>query len=114
MFESLERRRMFAVSLSPKGVLEITGTPVSDVMTLNTATPGVISVTLNGQEFSFARSGVVKVVFDCKNGNDRVDLHNTDVTLPVEILGGAGKEDMAGIFEVSPVRISGVEFLLMP
>lgn len=74
----LEPRRLLAVSLSPDGMLSVTGTNGNDALVLN-KTAGTLNVSLNGvaQDFSFGQ--VTSVQFNGRGGDDTLRVRHADV-----------------------------------
>ena len=90
--ESLETRRLLAVSLSTN-VLTITGTSGNDNVTVTQGSS--ITVTLNGKKTSYKATRVNAIRVEGGNGNDNIDLGN-DVTRRATINGGAGNDRISG------------------
>jgi Ca2+-binding RTX toxin-like protein len=104
--ESLEGRRMFAVTPAPlpfvdaDGVLQVGGTNKADVMTLSVDTAaGMVNVVVNDVTTPIALAGVVSVNVNGGNGSDTMTVTETvagEFTLPVVMNGGNGKDTLAG------------------
>jgi len=92
MFELLENRRLYSVSLA-NGVLQVTGTGAADQISisLNTAKTQV-RVSQNGASTqSFAKTDVQKITVSALSGNDVVKI-SKDVTAPATLNGGTGDD----------------------
>jgi Ca2+-binding RTX toxin-like protein len=96
--ETLEARRLFAITLS-NGVVTITGTSGDDVVEFEYRSDVVqIAVTLNGSEKRYAPGLVTKFVVSSGDGNDRIEYSsaNGGVAVPSFIDAGAGNDIVLG------------------
>jgi Ca2+-binding RTX toxin-like protein len=105
--ESLEGRQLFAAApppapfVDPAGVLQVAGSNKSDVITVSLdPAASMVNVTVNGTTSAFdlsAVTGGVTVVGG--NGKDDVRVVEAtagEFTLPVNFLGGNGKDTLVG------------------
>jgi Ca2+-binding RTX toxin-like protein len=93
MFESLESRRYFNVTLDENGLLTVMGTPSNDVIHF-TESGGQMLVSMNDQIKSFRASSVTAIHVDAGDGDDSVILGRRSV--PSTLLGGDGNDTLSG------------------
>ncbi len=97
--EQLESRVLMSASLTPSGLLSITGTEHNDRITIRTAkTQGYISVSMNGQRRLFEQSKITSIKVNALAGNDDllVWAKGTPISVPMKISGGAGNDNLSG------------------
>jgi Ca2+-binding RTX toxin-like protein len=92
MIECLEERRLLAASLV-NGVLNIPGTPRSDVIATRIVGKNVV-VTINTVDSKFALARVRGIVINGNHGNDFIA--NGAGTIPARIIGGNGNDTLSG------------------
>jgi Ca2+-binding RTX toxin-like protein len=104
--ESLEGRRLFAVTPAPipfvdsDQILQVEGTRQSDVIVISVDTvAGMLNVVVNDVTTPIALASVVGVNVTGGNGRDQMSVAETvsgEFTLPVTMSGGNGKDTLVG------------------
>src|SRR2546430_361789 len=97
--ESLEARRMFALTLASVATaygtqLQITGTSSDDRISLNKTDTGY-SITGQGGFFATCKGTYTSIVISAGRGNDAIAV-GTGVTTSVKLYGGAGNDTLVG------------------
>jgi Ca2+-binding RTX toxin-like protein len=99
MVEALEERRLLSGATLSGGVLDITGSRLSDRITIErNASGGSYVVTVRGQSFVFAADKVKQINIVCGRGNDLVAISNTNggVGPRRAVDGGDGDDTLVG------------------
>jgi Ca2+-binding RTX toxin-like protein len=98
MFEALESRRLFSVSLNATThVLTINGTSGNDVIAAKVVNGTTLQVSALGASYAFATSKVTKIVINDGDGSDKVTL-DASVKIPATIYTGPGGAPDVEIF----------------
>jgi hypothetical protein len=92
--ESLESRRMFAISVA-NGVLLVEGTDSADVITISQKN-STITARVGSERLSANLADVDEIAVNALGGNDRITLSR--VELPSTVDAGAGNDRIAGGF----------------
>ncbi len=92
MIECLEERRHLAITLA-NGILNIPGTPRSDVIVTRIAGKSLV-VTLNAVNSKYPLTKIRGVVINGNNGNDFI-AHGAGA-IPAKIIGGSGHDTLSG------------------
>lgn len=92
MFESLERRVLFAASLNGS-MLRVVGTDADDVITFERG-DGTLTVNINGEQTQFDARRLRFLDVDALGGDDVVLLGR--MTLRTQVNGGAGDDTLSG------------------
>lgn len=93
MFESLESRRYFNVSLDENGLLTVLGTAANDSIHFSEG-KGQMRVTVNDKITSFKAAAVKAIHVDAGAGDDIVVLGRRNV--PATLMGGEGDDILSG------------------
>jgi hypothetical protein len=91
-FESLEHRRLFAVTVT-NGVLTVDGTDAADAVAL-TQRGSILTVRVNAERTAVSVADVDAITVNALGGNDRISLGKLDI--PATIDGGAGNDRITG------------------
>jgi Ca2+-binding RTX toxin-like protein len=103
MIDSLEPRRLFSVTLSPKGTLAVVGTNDADSVQFaaefkklagDTVAHDVVFVDLNGAQFEFDAAAVHQIDIATLSGPDLVILGHVKKTATIQ--GGKGDDSLSG------------------
>lgn len=95
--QPLERRRLLAASLSPEGVLTITGTTGNDVISVSVdrASPTKLKVSESGVVRRFDLNKVSRVVAKLLKGHDSFALSD-GLSIPASVTGSGGRDTIFG------------------
>src|SRR5215218_3772608 len=95
-FEALEPRRLLSASVQA-GVLVVTGTVSSDVITvfLNPADSNQLSVKIGAAVQTFDAGPINAITIDALRGDDTVSI-DAAIALPTTITGGSGSDRVFG------------------
>jgi Ca2+-binding RTX toxin-like protein len=96
MFESLEERQLFAISVSPDGVVTVIGTGGKD--TVNVFGNKSSATITAGADFQQV-TNLKRIIIKGKGGDDILtcaNLNGTAGNVPVKIVGGAGDDVIHG------------------